>query len=49
MFDTCDPIDDLFENSEFDRLHMTIGLQSGRNKWAINQLPNTVAMMQVKT
>ena len=25
-----DPIDDRFENSEFDCLHMTIGLQAGR-------------------
>jgi len=30
MFDSCDPIDDRFENSEFDCLHMTIGLQTGR-------------------
>jgi len=28
-FDSCDPIDDRFEHSEFDRLHMTIGLQTG--------------------
>jgi len=30
MFDSCDPIDDRFENSEFGCLHMTIGLQTGR-------------------
>ena len=29
MFDSCDRGDDRFENSEFDRLHMTIGLQTG--------------------
>jgi len=28
MFDSCDRSDDGFANSEFDRLHMTIGLQN---------------------
>jgi len=31
MFDSCDRYDDRFENSEFDCLHMTIGLQTGRH------------------
>jgi len=29
MFDSCDRYDDRFENSEFDCLHITIGLQTG--------------------
>jgi len=31
MFDSCDRCDDRFANSEFDRLHMTIGLQTDRH------------------
>ena len=39
MFDSCDPIDDRFENSEFDCLHMTIGLHTDRH--CVNALYRT--------